>query len=167
LRLPIFGDDGLRGLDAAGEEDVGYIGSAPSRTPIMNASDTLSHSISVLLWMILPVVAGYLLWRFWLTMRPDGERIATACARGFGLTAILLVVSPMMVILFWKADPPVGQAVLLPLAGLFSHVFGGLLGFAFGRISGLSRSEQGAAFLGGTCSNILSFGGITLQLTHE
>lgn len=128
----------------------------------MNASDTLSHSMSVLLWMILPVVAGYLFWRFWLKMRPDGERIATACARGFSLTAILLVVSPMMIILFWKADLPVGHAVLLPFAGLFSHVFGGLLGFAFGRISGLSRSEQGAAFLGGTSSNILSFGGITL-----
>jgi len=43
----------------------------------MNASDTFSHSISVLLWMVLPVVAGYLLWRVWLKMRPDGERIAT------------------------------------------------------------------------------------------
>jgi len=128
----------------------------------MNASDALSHSISVLLWMILPVVAGYLLWRFCLKMRPDGERITTGCARGLGLTAILLVVSPMMVILFWKADFPLDQAVLLPFAGLFAHVFGGLLGFAFGRASGLSRSEQGAAFLGGTCTNILSFGGITV-----
>lgn len=130
----------------------------------MNASTPAAQSISILLWMITPVVAGYLLWRLVLSRGGDGERRADALSRFFSHLTILGFASPLMVLVFWTSSLPVGKAVALPAVGLFGHVLGAAIGWAQARLRRLPRKELAACWLGGACSNILTFGGIACVL---
>jgi predicted permease len=128
------------------------------------ANDPLRRSVEILLWMTVPVVAGYAAWAAVLRRRPDGDRWAGAAARGLGQLAMLGAASPLALILFWAASIPAGRAFLLPLVGLFVHAFGGATAWAISRMSRADRPTQGVYFLAGASSNVLTFGGIVVVL---
>lgn len=130
----------------------------------MAQSDALARSIDILLWMVLPVVGGYLLWRLWLRGREGGEALASRVARVTSQTSILGIVSPMLVLVFWTSSLPAGKAVTLPVLGLLIHILGGAAGWAMARVAGWGAPFRGACFLGGASSNILTFGGIVTVL---
>jgi predicted permease len=129
---------------------------APAQSP-----GDLSGVIPVLAWMAIPVLIGWLSWQGGLRRVANGARVAAATSHWLSRGVLLLLSPVLMVALFWASALPVGQAVLLPLVGLFGNLFGGALGYAAARIRGLDRGARGAYFLCGLCSNILSFGGIT------
>lgn len=120
------------------------------------------QSIEILLWMTLPVVGGYFLWRAWL--RHGSEERTSAIARTCGKLAIGGTASFLMAIVFWKAALPVGEAVAFPLVGLSAHVVGAATAWLGARGRGLNPSRQAACLLGGGQTNLLTFGGITIVL---
>jgi len=130
----------------------------------MTVSEPAARTLAILAWMVLPVVGGYLLWRAGLVRAAEGERRAGALARGLSRVAILAVASPLMVLLFWKASLPAGKAAMLLFVGLSAHVLGGLAGWASARLRGLDRVGRAACFLGGACSNVLTFAGVAALL---
>ena len=119
----------------------------------MNAPAVLAQSLRnlagvapVLAWIAIPVLMGCLAWRNGFRRLPRGATVASATSRWLS-RGVLLAVSPvLMVALFWASDVPFGQAVLLPLVGLFAHLFGGAIGYGVARIRGLDRGARGAYF---------------------
>lgn len=126
----------------------------------MGNSQAVAHSVEILLWMTVPIVAGFTGWHLWLKRKDWGERVAGKTARFLSKTAILGAGMPMMLLIFWKAELPLGTALVLPAVGLFGHVIGGAAGWGLSRAAGYSPQRQASCFLSGTCSNILTLGGI-------
>jgi hypothetical protein len=114
--------------------------------------------------MSLPVAAGYALWHAFLKRRPEGDRQASSLARLLSHLAILGAASPLSLILFWVATIPAGRAFALPLVGLFVHALGGVSAWAFSRTGRMEPRTQGAYWLSGASSNVLTFGGIVTIL---
>jgi predicted permease len=67
-------------------------------------------------------------------------------------------------LVFWNASLPAGPSAALPFLGLSVHLLGGAAGWLLARGSGFDRPVQGACFLGGASSNVLTFGGIVAVL---
>jgi predicted permease len=130
----------------------------------MSGGTPVWQSVSILLWMTLPVLAGYILWRAGLEKRPDGEKLASSLSRILSQFAILLLASPLSFLLFWVARIPAGQALALPLVGLFVHAFGGVACWLIARAGRREPPVQGAYWLSGASSNVLTFGGIVTIL---
>lgn len=133
----------------------------------MHTSEAVSQSIEILLWMTVPIVAGFVGWHVWLKRVPWGERAAARTARALGKFAILGAGMPMMLLIFWAAELPLGTALVLPVVGLFGHVVGGAAGWGLGKCLKLSPARQASCFLSGACSNILTLGGITAVIVLE
>ena len=127
-------------------------------------NDALQRSLAILAWMVLPVVGGLLLWRFWLRGLADGHDLAGRLARVSSQTSIMLLIPPMSMLVFWTAELPAGASAMLPFLGLSVHLLGGAAGWLLARASGFDRPIQGACFLGGASSNVLTFGGIVAVL---
>jgi len=127
-------------------------------------SDALQRSLAILAWMVLPVVAGFVLWRLWLSRLVDGHLPAARLARLSSQTSIMLLIPPMAMLVFWTAELPVGPSAVLPFLGLGVHLLGGAAGWLLARSAGFDRPVQGACFLGGASSNVLTFGGIVAVL---
>jgi len=130
----------------------------------MRSAAPVSQSVAILLWMALPVAAGYALWHAALKRRPEGDRLASSLARLLSHVAILGAASPLSFILFWVAAIPAGRAFALPLVGLFVHALGGVSAWAFSRAGRMDARTQGAYWLSGASSNVLTFGGIVTLL---
>jgi predicted permease len=127
-------------------------------------NDALQRSLAILAWMVLPVIGGLLLWRFWLRGLADGHDLASRIARISSQTSIVLLIPPMAMLVFWTAELPAGPSAALPFLGLSVHLLGGAAGWLLARSSGFDRRTQGACFLGGASSNVLTFGGIVAVL---
>jgi len=130
----------------------------------MSGGSPLSQSVAILLWMTLPVVAGYVSWQAWLRRRSEGDRLASSISRILSQVAILVLTSPLSFLLFWSARIPAGRALALPLVGLFVHVFGGVACWAIAKAGRREPPVQGAYWLAGASSNVLTFGGIVTIL---
>ncbi|HXX93577.1 MAG TPA: hypothetical protein VEN81_08080, partial [Planctomycetota bacterium] len=130
----------------------------------MSGGTPLAQSVAILLWMTLPVVAGYFLWKGVLRRRPEGDRETSTLARILSQVAILFLASPLSFLLFWVAHIPAGQALALPLVGLFVHAFGGTACRAIAHWGRKPPQAQGAFWLAGASSNVLTFGGIVTIL---
>jgi hypothetical protein len=124
----------------------------------------LQRSLAILAWMVLPVVAGFVLWRRWLSRRPDGHAVASRVARISSQASIVALIPPMAMLVFWNSTLPAGPSAALPFLGLTVHLLGGTAGWLFARSRGFDRPVQGACFLGGASSNVLTFGGIVSML---
>jgi len=124
----------------------------------------LLQSLSVLAWMAAPVFGGYLFWRAFLARLPESERRSAALARVLGRVAIIGSATPLMVLVFWAAPLPSGRSLALPLIGLSVHASGAVAAWAAARALRMRADWQGAFFLGGGSSNVLTFGGITVVL---
>lgn len=135
------------------------IGPSPMRT-----GTPLAQSVAILLWMTLPVLAGYVLWHAALRRQAEGEKRASSIARLLSHLAILAAASPLSLLLFWAATLPVGRALVLPLVGLFVHVLGGAAAWGMARAGRNDARTQGAYWLSGASSNVLTFGGIVTVL---
>ncbi len=122
------------------------------------------QSAAIILWMTLPVAAGYLLWRAAFRGRPEAEGLASGTASLFSHLAILGAASPLSLLLFWAAAIPAGRAFALPAIGLFVHALGGAAAWALARGARADARTQGAHWLSGASSNILTFGGIVTIL---
>jgi len=127
-------------------------------------NDALQRSLAILAWMILPVVAGFVLWRARLSRLPDGHGLASRLARLSSTISMVVLIPPMAMLVFWKAELPAGPSAALPFLGLAVHLLGGAAGWLMARSSGFDRPVQGACFLGGASSNVLTFGGIVAVL---
>jgi malonate transporter and related proteins len=127
-------------------------------------SDALQRSLAILAWMVLPVAGGFVLWRLWLSRRTDGHSLAGRLARLSSQTSLLLLIPPMAMLVFWTAELPAGPSAALPFLGLGVHLLGGAAGWLLARGAGFDRPVQGACFLGGASSNVLTFGGIVAVL---
>lgn len=127
-------------------------------------NEALQRSLAILAWMVLPVIGGLLLWRFWLRGLADGHDLAGRLARVSSQTSIMFLIPPMSMLVFWTAELPAGASALLPFLGLSVHLLGGAAGWLLARGSGFDRPIQGACFLGGASSNVLTFGGIVAVL---
>src|SRR6185436_12256643 len=114
--------------------------------------------------MVLPVLGGLVVWRFWLRGLADGHDLAGRLARVSSQTSIMLLIPPMSMLVFWTAELPAGASAVLPFLGLTVHLLGGAAGWLLARSSGFDRPVQGACFLGGASSNVLTFGGIVAVL---
>jgi len=115
---------------------------------------------AILAWMAVPVLVGYAAWRWGFRRFARGAAIAAGTTRWLSRCVLLCVSPVLMIVLFWNLKIPLGQALLLPVVGLFAHLFGGGAGYAIARLRGLDRGARGAYFLCGLASNILSFGAI-------
>lgn len=127
-------------------------------------NDALERSLAILAWMVLPVVGGFVLWRVWLRRRADGHELAGRIARISSRTSIVALIPPMAMLVFWTAELPAGPSAALPFLGLGVHLLGGAAGWGLARTTGFDRPVQGACFLGGASSNVLTFGGIVAVL---
>jgi predicted permease len=127
-------------------------------------NDALGRSLAILAWMVLPVVAGFVLWRIWLSRLKDGHALASRIARTSSQASIVALIPPMAMLVFWNASLPAGPSAALPFLGLTVHLLGGAAGWLLARSSGFDRPVQGACFLGGASSNVLTFGGIVAVL---
>ncbi len=127
-------------------------------------NETLQRSVAILAWMVLPVIGGFVLWRLWLSRLADGHVLAGKLARFSSQTSILLLIPPMAMLVFWTAELPAGPSAALPFLGLGVHLLGGAAGWLLARSAGFERPVQGACFLGGASSNVLTFGGIVAVL---
>ena len=56
----------------------------------------LTESVHALLWIGLPVVAGYAVWQLHFRRYTDGEAKASTLARGLSLVGIFVTTAPMM-----------------------------------------------------------------------
>jgi hypothetical protein len=124
----------------------------------------LRRSLAILAWMVLPVLGGFVLWRAWLCRLEDAHELAGRLARAFSQTAIVALLPPMVLLVFWTAVLPAGPSVALPFLGLAVHLLGAGAAWTFARALGQDRPVQGACFLGGASSNVLTFGGIVAVL---
>lgn len=127
-------------------------------------NDALVRSAEILAWMVLPVVAGWALWRAVFSRQAEGHEVAGKIARISSQIAIAFVIPPMVILVFWTASIPAGPTVLMPFLGLAVHLLGGFAGWTLARLSGHEGSVRGACFLGGASSNVLTFGGIVAVL---
>jgi predicted permease len=127
-------------------------------------NDAVQRSLAILAWMVLPVVGGFVLWRLWLRSRPDGHDLAGRIARVSSQTSMVALIPPMAMLVFWTAELPAGPSAVLPFLGLGVHLLGGAAGWFLARTAGFDRPVQGACFLGGASSNVLTFGGIVAVL---
>ena len=127
-------------------------------------SDALLRSLAILAWMVLPVVGGFVFWRLWLSRLADGHPLASRLARFSSQTSIMILIPPMAMLVFWTAELPAGPSAALPFLGLGVHLLGGAAGWLLARGAGFDRPVQGACFLGGASSNVLTFGGIVAVL---
>jgi predicted permease len=127
-------------------------------------NDALARSAAILAWMILPVVSGFVLWRLWISRHAEGHALAGRIARWSSQAALLAIIPPMVVLVFWGASLPAGASMLLPFLGLAVHLLGGFSGWVLARVTRQDRSARGACFLGGASSNVLTFGGIVAVL---
>lgn len=134
------------------------------RRMVPDAPWALQRSLAILAWMVLPVVAGFALWRLWLSRRRDGHEVASRVARISSQASIVALIPPMAMLVFWNTPLPAGPGAALPFLGLAVHLLGGTAGWLFARSSGFDRPVQGACFLGGASSNVLTFGGIVAML---
>jgi predicted permease len=130
----------------------------------MMSGTPVGQSVAILIWMTLPVAAGYVLWHAALKRRPEGDREASSIARLLSHLAILGAAGPLSFLLFWIATIPAGRAFALPLVGLFVHAFGGAAAWGLARGAGADLRTQGAHWLSGASSNVLTFGGIVTIL---
>jgi len=129
---------------------------------VVTPASPLAESIRILMWMGLPVLAGWLVSSRWLARRPDGDALAATIARELGRVAVIGLAAPLMLLVVWVAPLPAGKAVLLPVVGLCVHVAGGLAGWGGARFLGEPTKRHGVYLLGGACSNVLTFGSITI-----
>jgi len=127
-------------------------------------NDALQRSLAILAWMVLPVLGGLALWRVWLRGLADGHDLAGRLARLSSQTSLVLLIPPMAMLVFWTAELPAGPSAMLPFLGLSVHLLGGTVGWLLARTCGFERPVQGACFLGGASSNVLTFGGIVVVL---
>src|SRR5688572_31572118 len=58
-------------------------------------NDALQRSLAILAWMVLPVIAGFVLWRAWLSRLQDGHALAGRLARASSQTSIVGLIPPM------------------------------------------------------------------------
>jgi predicted permease len=128
----------------------------------MSVHQPLLDSLRVLLWMVLPIAAGWLLWHRFFQSRPRGHLEAAKMARVLARVALVLFAAPLMILAAWIASLPAEKAVVLPFVGLTVHVTGSAVGWLASRGRGHPPSRQGAFLLAGGCSNVLTFGGITI-----
>ena len=127
-------------------------------------NDAVHRSLAILAWMVLPVLAGFVLWRAWLLRRTDGHELAGRLARASSRLSMVVLIPPMALLVFWTGELPAGPSAILPLLGLSIHLLGGAAGWLLARGTGCTRQIQGACFLGGASSNVLTFGGIVAVL---
>jgi len=118
--------------------------------------------IEILLWIFLPVCIGYLTWQVWLKHKSGGEKIAAVLAKRLNIFVMLIVISPLMVIIFWQAPWEPGQTLLLAAMGLGGLLLGGASAFTIARLNRLEPNVCAAWFLCGSHSNMFSFGSITV-----
>ncbi len=130
----------------------------------MSGGSPFSQSVAILLWMTLPVLAGYVFWQASLRHRSEGDKLASSISRVLSQVAILVLTSPLSFLLFWVARIPAGRALALPLVGLFVHVFGGVACWSIARMGHREPRVRGAYWLAGASSNVLTFGGIVTIL---
>src|SRR5947207_7981571 len=123
----------------------------------MSGGSPLSQSVAILLWMTLPVVAGYVFWQASLRRRPEGDALASSIARVLSQFAILALASPLSFLLFWVAHIPAGRALARPLVGLFVHAFGGIACWLLARSARAEPPTRGAYWLAGASSHVLTF----------
>jgi len=154
----------LRGRD--GEPTLTTSGDGPRPFPgaTLSGHSPLLDSLRILAWMGLPGIGGWAIWAGVLRERQRGEELASSLAGTLGSAALLLVATPLMILVVWVAPIPTGNAVLLPLIGVTVHVVGGLAGWGAARALREPVSRHGVYLLGGACSNVLTFGGITVVL---
>src|SRR5688572_18149878 len=141
---------------------LNFPGQRGNRCSLVN--DAFQRSLAILAWMVLPVVGGFVLWRAWLSRRVDGHEVAGRLARASSQTSIVGLIPPMAMLVFWTAELPAGPSAALPFLGLAVHLLGGAAGWLLARGTGFERPVQGACFLGGASSNVLTFGGIVAVL---
>lgn len=127
-------------------------------------NDALHRSLAILAWMVLPVVGGFVLWRVWLRGLADGHALAGRLARVCSQASMIALIPPMAMLVFWTAQLPAGPSAALPFLGLSVHLLGGAAGWGLARAARFDRPVQGACFLGGASSNVLTFGGIVAVL---
>lgn len=127
-------------------------------------NDAVQRSLAILAWMVLPVVAGFILWRRGLMKRPDGHELAGRMARGSSRLSMICLIPPMAMLVFWTGELPGGPSAMMPFLGLTVHLLGGFTGWFLARGLAQPRPIQGACFLGGASSNVLTFGGIVSVL---
>lgn len=114
--------------------------------------------------MGVPIFAGWLVWRVGFQARPDGHSEAAWLARVLSRFALIGCATPLMFLVSWVAPLPGGRAVAIPFISLAVHLTGSLAGWAVSRLQGHPPGWQAAFLLGGGCSNVLTFGGITIVL---
>ena len=124
--------------------------------------NTTHEVVRILLWMALPILAGWLLWRVLLRKRAGGHAEASFLGRHATRLALLFTATPIMLLASWIAPLPGGKGLLLPLVGLSVHVVGTATGWSVARLSGQPAARRAAFLLGGGCSNVLTFGGISV-----
>lgn len=127
-------------------------------------NDAVQRSLAILAWMVLPVIGGFALWRGWLVRSADGHELAGRGARASSRLSMVVLIPPMAMLVFWTGELPAGPSALMPLLGLSIHLLGGAAGWLLARVLGCTRPVQGACFLGGASSNVLTFGGIVAVL---
>ena len=140
------------------------LGCAPFQRCLMPDSAILFQSLRVLSWMGAPVLLGFILWRYGLKSRTHGHDEAARLSRGLGRIALLGAAGPLMLLVVWVAPLPAGTAVSLPLVGLIVHATGSLAGWGCAGLLGEPRRRHGVFLLAGGCSNVLTFGSITIVL---
>ncbi len=114
--------------------------------------------------MLAPVAAGYLWWSTSLRSRNGGEERAGWISRHLGRIALVGSAAPLMLLVVWVAHVAGPSAGLLPFVGLSVHIAGSAAGWAIARFGDASGRTRGAYLLGGGCSNVLTFGSITVLL---
>ena len=130
----------------------------------MELSTPVQQSITILLWMLTPVLVAFLVWRLWLRKQPGGEQRAAKYSRALSRMAIGGTVTVLMIVIFWAADLPGGQMATLPLVGIFAHLFGGMVGWLGSKAVRITAPQRAACVMGCSQSNVLTFGGITAVL---
>ena len=124
--------------------------------------DATRDALHVLLWMGIPILCGWLLWRLLLSRQPQGDQQAAFLGRHATRLALLFTATPIMFLASWIAPLPDGKGFILPLVGLSVHLAGTVSGWSLARFTGQPAARRAAFLLGGGCSNVLSFGGIAV-----
>ncbi|MEM7235034.1 MAG: AEC family transporter [Planctomycetota bacterium] len=130
----------------------------------MPDTEATVRSLQALLWMGLPVLAGFLSWQFGFSRLENGKAKAAKLGRVISRVGLFASAAPLMIIVVWVAPLPAGEAAVLPLVGIVVHGCGALAGYVTARALGRRGKGRAAFLLGGGCSNVLTFGGVTIVL---
>jgi len=121
--------------------------------------------VRIIAWMIGPVLAGYVLWRSVISKQPQGHEKAAKASRILGRLSLIGFAAPMMLLAVWGAAPELeGKMWFLALIGLAVHVAGGAAGWGIARLRREPQALHGVYLMSGACSNVLTFGSITILL---